>query len=547
MFSKMKQLIILFLFISGSSFAQTNQEFFVKTNTFLSTYVKDGLIDYAAIKSNGIIELSDLISQLSNNSYDESIEKAYLINAYNLFVIDAVIENYPTSSPMNIVGFFDAKNSVLNGKLISLNDLENNLLRKKYKDARLHFVLVCGGLGCPPITNFAYTPNQLEQQIELQTKTALNNPKFIYQINSEKIIYLSEIFKWYSTDFGKNKTEKLAFINKYRTEKFNLNYKVKNYPYDWTLNDNHFITTTSTTKDITHQTAPCVAGSENKTTTVGGQTFNAGSLLRKGQMDYTLFNTLYTQTKSNWLGTTSTGSRATFNTHLIQLTYGISKSKRVNLGVDINFKSSGSSIDRTAKGISSAFLYTNTDTSRVGISSVGIRLKLQPFKAVSNFTMQTTLLAPTIKYPEGKSADAFGSGLYWSDWDRITWWNQFYYTKTFGDFQLFTELDFLFRMKAHKNQIGMLDIPMSLFFSYFPTNKITVYAMSQHVPRYTNDINPDTSNDWVIPSNYTASGLGFKYQINRGLNIELLYTNFWRGTNSGLGSTFNFGIKYISK
>ena len=91
----------------------------------------------------------------------------------------------------------------------------------------------------------------------------------------------------------------------------------------------------------------------------------------------------------------------------------------------------------------------------------------------------------------------------------------------------------------------MLDLPASAFLSYFPTSKITVYAMTQHVHRYTNDIDPVNSNDWLVPSNYTASGLGFKYQIMKKMNLELLYTNFWRGRNSGLGNTFNLGIKFL--
>ena len=95
----------------------------------------------------------------------------------------------------------------------------------------------------------------------------------------------------------------------------------------------------------------------------------------------------------------------------------------------------------------------------------------------------------------------------------------------------------------------MLDLPASVFLSYFPTRKITIYAMTQHVHRFTNDIAPQdpTVTDWVIPANYTASGLGFKYQVLPNLNLELLYTNFWRGQNSGLGNTFNLGIKFLTR
>jgi hypothetical protein len=157
------------------------------------------------------------------------------------------------------------------------------------------------------------------------------------------------------------------------------------------------------------------------------------------------------------------------------------------------------------------------------------------------------VLIPTIKDAEGKFvSNGSSENRFWADWDRITWWNQFYYSKTWGKIQLFSEIDLLFRIKKYANQYTALDTPLNLFLSFFPTSKITIYVMSQHVPRFTFQPkgNP-AGTDWVIPANYTASGLGFKYQFGKNLNVELLYTNFWRGANSGLGSTYNLGIKYV--
>lgn len=180
---------------------------------------------------------------------------------------------------------------------------------------------------------------------------------------------------------------------------------------------------------------------------------------------------------------------------------------------------------------------------------MGPRIKIQPFKSVSNFSIQSTVYIPTIRHPEGFNDPEGNENLYWADWDRITWWNQLFMDKTFGNFQLFTELDFLFRFKKFDNQIGMLDMPASVFLSYFPTTKITFYGMTQHVARFTNNINGHDPivTDWVIPMNYTASGVGFKYQFLPNFNIELLYTNFWRGKNTGLGETFNIGIKFLTR
>jgi hypothetical protein len=514
----MKLIILIFLLvIFTNSFAQNDSTFFVQTNVFFKTYITDNKVDYKAIKNN-ILDLDYLINHIATQNYERDNEKAYLINAYNLLVINKVVKYYPIKSPNDVQSFFDEKDHIINHQLYSLNDIENKLLREKFNDYRLHFVLVCGAVSCPPISNFSYLPNQLNEQLNTQTKRALNNPQFVYQNSEDKTIYLSEIFKWYQSDFGKNNKEIINLINQYRTQPFNTTYNVKYYNYNWQLNDLEI--------------------QEKSDNEKSNQTITAGSLYKKKQFDLTAFNTIYTENYSNWKGEYFSGFRNTFVTHLFQFTYGISKSGRFNIGLDVNFKYSGTSIDSTLIGISSAYNFKNTSTSRIGITSLGLRLKFQPFKKIKNFTFQSTFLAPTIKLPEGNS------NLYWADWARFTVWNQFFYTKSFNSkLQLFLEADLLLRLKIYGNQINMLDVPLSVFLSYFPNKKITFYVMSQHLNRFAK---PNEPNDWVIPSNYTLSGLGFKYQITHNLNLELLYNNFWRAKNAGLGNTLNIGIKYIS-
>ena len=529
----MKKLLTLLTLtiISLTSFSQNN--FIELADTFLKKHVEDGKVDYPSIK-NDPMGLYEMLNIIALQDIPEDDNKAYLINAYNLLVISSIVDAYPIQSPEEVPGFFDNEVHVVANEKMSLNYLEKELLFKVYSDPRLHFVLVCGALGCPPITDFAYKTGMLEYQLEQQTKLALNSD-FI-QVNSDKnTVSLSEIFRWYVKDFGGNNSAAIDYINSYREVQIPKTYKIGFYNYNWTLNAQNMSPVNS-------------MGAELKDTNPGInlQTFTPGSLLRKNQFDFTLFNTLYTESQSNWLGDDFSNFRNTFVTHLAQITYGVTKNKRINIGLDLNFRYSGTVGDTSAfSGISEAFRFENSPTSRVGLTAIGFRIKAQPFKAVSDFSIQSTIQAPTIANPEG-NAD-----LYWGDWDRITWWNQIFYTKSFSDFQLFAEVDFLFRFKRREEQIGMLDMPMSVFFSYFPTSKITLYAMTQHVPRFTNNITPvavgEPETDWVIPMNYTASGFGAKYQISSQMNLELLYTNFWRGTNTGLGNTFNFGIKYITK
>lgn len=229
---------ILFLSISFSIRAQSTAEFFSKTDAFLGTHIKNGRVDYANIKSNpaeldGLVEIAKAISVSKENAKEY---QAFWINGYNILVIKGIVENYPLKSPLDVGGFFDKTEYDIGGTSITLNDIENKLLRKNFPaEPRFHFVLVCGGLGCPPIIGQAYMPDTLDAQLEKQTNLALNDPAFI-QVNKNRA-KISQIFEWYKGDFTQNGLSQVDFINTYKTEKLPEKTKVSYYPYDWTLNE----------------------------------------------------------------------------------------------------------------------------------------------------------------------------------------------------------------------------------------------------------------------------------------------------------------------
>ncbi|UII78238.1 DUF547 domain-containing protein [Flagellimonas sp. CMM7] len=219
-------------------FAQNTSEFFSKTDIFFKTYVKDGKVAYQNIKSNpeGLNELLDLAKGISISKSDANTYQAFWINGYNLSVIKGIVDNYPIKSPLDKAGFFDKITYDIGGKNTTLNDIENKLLRENFpKEARFHFVLVCAGLGCPPIIDNAYLPNTLDAQLQKQTELSLNNPNFV-KLKGKKV-GLSQIFEWYKGDFTQNGTSLVDFVNEYRKEKIEPKTKVSYYPYDWTLNE----------------------------------------------------------------------------------------------------------------------------------------------------------------------------------------------------------------------------------------------------------------------------------------------------------------------
>ncbi len=234
----MKQLIIISaLFISTLSLAQSSETFINKSDAFFKAHVTNGRVNYKAIKSNpeALNELVALAKDVRVSKSDAANYQAFWINAYNISVIKGIVSKYPTKSPLDIKGFFDKKTYSLGGKETTLNDLENKLLRAVFpKEARFHFVLVCAGLGCPPIINEAYKPATLEKQLQRQASLALNNPNFI-KVKGKKV-QLSQIFEWYKGDFTQFGSE-VKYINKFRKEPIDEGAKVSYYPYDWSLNE----------------------------------------------------------------------------------------------------------------------------------------------------------------------------------------------------------------------------------------------------------------------------------------------------------------------
>lgn len=233
----MKYNIVLFTLFAGFSFgfAQTTEEFFKLSDTFFKENVSHGKVDYSKIHENpeSLNMLTDLAALVSVSKTNDKVYQAFWINAYNIFVIKGIINNYPVKSPLDKAGFFDTINYKVAGESIGLNDIENKKLREQFDDARFHFVLVCGAIGCPPLISEAYKPKTLEHQLQRQTEIALNDSNFI-KVKKNKV-ELSEIFKWYKVDFVKKGNE-IDYINAFRNDKIDSKAKVSFYSYNWALN-----------------------------------------------------------------------------------------------------------------------------------------------------------------------------------------------------------------------------------------------------------------------------------------------------------------------
>jgi hypothetical protein len=202
----------------------------------LSAHVDDqGNVNYTAFKKDEE-NLDTYLLQLKQNPISEHWSRnekmAYWINAYNASTIKLILKNYPVSSIMKINGgkAWDLKWIELGEKKYSLNQIENDILRPEYKDARIHFAVNCAAKSCPPLWNRAFTNTNLEKSLESLTKKFINNPAFNSLKSNEVIV--SKIFEWYADDFG----NLLDYLNRYAAQKIKKNTKISYSAYEWALN-----------------------------------------------------------------------------------------------------------------------------------------------------------------------------------------------------------------------------------------------------------------------------------------------------------------------
>jgi len=229
---------LLFGFLIFSVYSIPAQDIFDRQDAFFKKYTREGKVNYATLKSDPN-ELKALVQEiaafdLSNKRVTGDFIKAFYINAYNILVINQVVTRYPIEGPLAVQGFFDQIQNTVMAEKMTLNELEKVKMYPQFPDPRLHFVLVCAADGCPPLANYAFRPDNLDNQLTERTTFVLDLDWFI-RVNKGKKVGLSQIFEWYKNDFT-GRGSLLEFINKYRTEKINTKFGTTFYPYMWSLN-----------------------------------------------------------------------------------------------------------------------------------------------------------------------------------------------------------------------------------------------------------------------------------------------------------------------
>ncbi len=225
-------------------------------SSLLRRYVHDGLVDYEGWKRQGVGELNNYLATLSSvctadeRAANRDERLAFWINAYNAFTIKLILEHYPVRSIRSIgllpLAAFKEKFIPMPGLRkggLSLDEIENDILRKELGEPRIHFAVVCASKSCPKLRSQAYRAGGLDLQLDQAARDFIQDSSKNRYDAAKRTFYASSIFKWFRADFERAKGSLAAFIGQYSQPDVAAALKqgdvrIEFLDYDWSLNGN---------------------------------------------------------------------------------------------------------------------------------------------------------------------------------------------------------------------------------------------------------------------------------------------------------------------
>ena len=203
--------------------------------------------NYAMVTSGDRKKLNDYLNnlqQLDPRTYNRAEQQAYWINLYNALTVELILKNYPVESITKLgesyfsFGPWDDNVATIQGKKLSLNNIEQGILRALFKDNRIHYAVNCASISCPNLAAQAFTAENTNQLLDQGAKQYVNHPRGV--VFKDDTLKVSSIYHWYKVDFGNNDEALIHHLIKYAEPE--LADKLQHYQgniehhYNWYLN-----------------------------------------------------------------------------------------------------------------------------------------------------------------------------------------------------------------------------------------------------------------------------------------------------------------------
>lgn len=222
----------------------------------LQKYVQDvdsqgvARFDYGALKADPTDRqaLSDYIAYLADqtpSAMPAAEATTYWANLYNALTVDVVIDNYPVKSIKKIKsgvftpGPWKRDLVTVEGKTLTLDDIEHGILRQKYPSPLIHYMVNCASIGCPNLKDGLWHADTLDADRAAAARVFINAPNGV-TIKGDSLT-VSSIYNWFKEDFGTTEANILAHLRDYAgpdlTAALDNGARIAGDAYNWSLND----------------------------------------------------------------------------------------------------------------------------------------------------------------------------------------------------------------------------------------------------------------------------------------------------------------------
>lgn len=211
----------------------------------LARHVQEGVVDYRGFKTEERLldQYLDVLAAVDPQRLGPEEQFAFYVNAYNAWTIKLILNHYPGIRSIKDAGSllrspWKKPLARINGEVLTLDAIEHDILRPRFRDPRVHVAVNCASKGCPPLMAEPFYGDRLEEQLDAAARGFINDPA--YNRLEGDTLYLSKIFQWFGEDFD---NDPAAFVARHADDELKQRLdalqgpvRIRYLDYDWSLN-----------------------------------------------------------------------------------------------------------------------------------------------------------------------------------------------------------------------------------------------------------------------------------------------------------------------
>ncbi|WP_454781289.1 DUF547 domain-containing protein [Legionella sp. WA2022007384] len=207
------------------------------------------LVDYAHMTQIDLNLLKDYLKNMAEidiNNYNRNEQLAYWINLYNALTVQVIANYYPVTTIQEInispglfsIGPWGANLITVKDTSLTLDDINNRIIRAIWNDPRTHYALSNGTIGAPNLSRKVYQGKLIEEQLNQAAANYINSLRGVSVIEGKLII--SKLYDWFEEDFGGTKQDIIFHLLQFAKEPLQSQLKhintIDSYIYNWHIN-----------------------------------------------------------------------------------------------------------------------------------------------------------------------------------------------------------------------------------------------------------------------------------------------------------------------